>query len=395
MLLGRGDRIELDARGLVIPHPYAADPQSIHAGKQGRPGWIWVGVKFFDGTTGKVGVSGNCGQHSLVIGPSPEESGWVPGATRFAYWASKQIGDQVIEKFIPGWGQISVVDDLAGVISWLNDGQPAYVIVRSALCLSWQEDGTARLVVREGNPAVLTRQTGPGGQAVGASQAAGIDAGGAIITGAASTEELSRLDDLLDGINSAGAVASELEPFDPAQSPADSSEDLSSLQSDDTSATSAHTEIGMPASSSSPFDGYEDMPADFWDGDVPEPAYYEMGDFTIALEGSWEYIAETDDSYPLYMSEEAGMGIMIVRENWEFDECLELLDLEYGSTYDVGCGGKDAKWVQLLDGDAERGCLVYIAEPLSSGQQLILLFISTPELWNELTAANVLNMLQF
>ncbi|MBN2082555.1 hypothetical protein JW859_10175 [bacterium] len=393
MLLGRGDQIELDARGLLIPHPFANEPQSAFAGINGKPGWVWVGVKFFDGTRGKVGASGTCGTHSLIIGPTPDSSGWAPGVVKFVYWASKQARDAGIANFIPVWGTISDAENVADAISWLNDGWPVYIIVRSQLGLTRQDDGTAKLVVREGYPSVVSQATGPVGTAVAAGMSAEVGKGGAVNTSAATPEELNRVDELVSGAGTLETETSELEPIDlsaalTANPPATESQN-------DSDSTYGNTETTISGTGVSPFDGFEDMPDDFWAGDVPDYKRFDLGDVTIALEGNWEYTPESDDAYPLFEREEPGLDIMVVREDWGFEECLELLDLGVGRTFDIGAGGKNAYWVQMMEGDKERGCLVYVPEKLSSGRHLILLFISTPELWNIEHVIHVLNLLEF
>lgn len=365
MLFAPGDKIDLDARGLVRFKPAA--PQSPESGIKGKPGWVWIKLKFFDGLSAKVGVNGNAGQHSLTFGGTPYQSGWTTSGWNFSWWAGKEAAENVVSKFIPIYGQVDLVSDIAGYIKWFNGDVPIYIRVQSEFVITREEDGSSRLIVSEGHPVVVTEQTGFAGINVAVGESAVISPDNQISVSPATPEPAARAQELLAGLFSVENDPEGLKPI----------------------------EVGWPSATGPTADTYEDEAGDvpiYGDeaGDVPLVEFeagqvYSFDEFNMEVAGNWSYDPETEHSFASLSGEDIGLYIAIVRAEVSSTQLLQLMEVDYGEDLDLEVAGRGARICPLLEDGAEFGCMLSFEDPLSNGNSLHVTFIADSSYWADLS----------
>ncbi|MBN2082556.1 hypothetical protein JW859_10180 [bacterium] len=385
MLLGLGDQINLDARGLIRLKPLAKTDPSY--GMTARPGWVWVTVRFFDGLKAKVGCNGITEQHTVTIGRTPEDSGWVPTSKSFCYWAAKEAGEHLVSKLIPVYGQIDLVTDVAGYIRWINNGEPVYIRVESAFQVSPQDDGTVQVVVREGHPTVLTSATGFGGLKATTGQSVTVGAGNGLKMTTAQADQNSSADQQLAKLLDVVEGSSGLAPVELATA------DGGSGGVPGTPGTPGSQEAGvgeMPDdyyAGDAPLEGLatDDMPDDYSAGDVAADFInYRFDDFSLDLSDGYDFTPESEDSFASFANEGLGLYIVVIRAETEPGELLDLLEMEYAAAIRRTVAGQGAQWIPLLDGGKEYGALLSFNQPLANGNRLFVHFIAEPADWRNL-----------
>ena len=376
-LFSYGDRIDLDARGLSRLKPLdKIDPAY---GITAKPGWVWVKVRFFDGLRAKVGVSGNCGQHALVFGRDPEESGWTPTGKAFLYWAGREATEKVVSKFIPIYGQVDLVCDMAGYINWANNATPHYIRVQSGFVVHREDDGGATVTVREGHPAVITPETGFNGVPAQAGQTVRISTGADISVGPTDPDQ----EEYADGLMESMLNAPEDTNLEPVETGGPSGFDLSSSGGE------------FP-------DGIVDIDEDDYadeGGDVPaivdadgneiiypgeDSTTYRFDEFLMELEGDWDYEPETENSFAKLGNDDLILYMIILRTPATTQQMLDLLEFDHSEPLKITVAGRSAHWIPLFEDGEEFGSLLCFDEPLENGNNLYINFISGAEIWEGL-----------
>ena len=374
-LFAPGDRIDLDARGLLRYKP--ADPQSPESQMYAKPGWVWVKFKFFDGLKAKVGVSGVCGKHSLVIGRTPEASGWMPTGKAFIYWAGQEAAEHVVSKLVPIYGQIDLVCDVAGYISWANHGTPAYIRVQSEFAVNRGDDGSATVTVREGHPAVVTQVTGFAGVKAAAGESAIISTANKITVAASNAEQKDLADGLLAGLNSGSADPGRLEPIEVgAPAPTAYPDGIVDIDAGD---------VPVYEDEAGDVPSYEDEAGDVPLAEFEDGKVYRFDEFSMELAGNWLYEPETADSFASVGNEDIGLFIVIARSEISSADLLEILEMDYGETLPLDVAGRGARLCALLENGAEFGCMLSFDDSLASGSNLHVIFIADSSYWPDLS----------
>jgi hypothetical protein len=179
-----GDKLYIDDRILIN-----AENLKVTRGDVVMSGGLWVRMRFFDGFVGKVGVGGNVPSHVVVIGPTPEKTGFTNWASGFIHWGS-MIGSeidpranpksymikagikQVVPELLPYYSAYSKGKKIKEAIELLYEMKPVYISVESAIAVDWDKQGQMLVTTREGNATIFTEATGADGFAVPAGKTA-------------------------------------------------------------------------------------------------------------------------------------------------------------------------------------------------------------------------------
>ena len=194
-LIHAGDRVMINACDMVTNRIVDGLPA-------GAPGEIWVKVRFFDGLKAKVGVNGSVCRTPVTFGQSPESSGWLSSGQKFYYWAANGTMNAIIGHFVWPYKIVTTMSSVGKFLAWAtgNEGagwSPVYIKVKSAFVVQFDEDGTMRVLTREGAPELFTEATGEAGLAVPAGNTARVTDGLTVEIAETQPDAAGELDQLL------------------------------------------------------------------------------------------------------------------------------------------------------------------------------------------------------
>jgi hypothetical protein len=166
-----------------------AENLKVTRGNMVMSGGLWVRMRFFDGFAGKVGVSGNVPSHVVVIGPTPEKTGFTSWASSFIHWGSmigseidsranpksymiKEGMKQIAPELVPYLSAYSKAKKIKEVVELIYEMKPVYISVESAIAVDYDDQGQMLVTTREGNATIYTEATGEEGFAVPAGKTA-------------------------------------------------------------------------------------------------------------------------------------------------------------------------------------------------------------------------------
>jgi len=202
-MLHVGDRVKINACDMVTNRMVNGLPA-------GAPGVIWVKVRFFDGTIGRMGVNGSVCTSTITFGKSPGTSGFLKDSGRFIYWSGGQLVDAVIGYYILPYEIISGITTKASLLgnflSWASGVETpgwdaVYIQVKSELAVTFDAQGVMHVSTREGEPLLYTPATNPDGVLIPAGQTGLLAADGLdVVVQTTDTETALQVDALLAGL---------------------------------------------------------------------------------------------------------------------------------------------------------------------------------------------------
>jgi hypothetical protein len=209
-----GDKILINAENLKVTR-----------GNMVMSGGLWVNMSFFDGFVGKVGVGGNVPSHVIVIGMTPEKTGFTNWESSFVHWGST-VGSEIDSKanpksymikagikqmapeLIPYYTAYSKGKKIKEAIGLLYEKNPVYITIESAIAVDWDEEGRMLVTTREGNATIYTEATGSDGFAVPAGKTAVIPPDLMPILKDTDAKTAQDADDILAGLEDPALVGS-------------------------------------------------------------------------------------------------------------------------------------------------------------------------------------------
>jgi|GEM_PF-1934080 len=165
-----GDKISINAIGMVSTVRGPLDPARTY--QRGEPGEIAVTLRFFDGTVGKVMVTGRVGTHIVQIGESPEESGWSSPGTKLLNMVGKSGVKWAIKTLFPATGPVAHAETGFGILSFIGGLNPTYIRIESSVVSEFNDQDSMMFTTREGNATIYTKTAGNEGFAVPAGKTA-------------------------------------------------------------------------------------------------------------------------------------------------------------------------------------------------------------------------------
>ncbi len=224
MKLGFGDVIWVDARLLtkqgISEWERPVDPPT---GVPLSTGYVEVYLVFLDGPIGSVRVMealdkfSQKGTHAIKIGGSADAMGFIHEGDVFVYWLSRQVADDMIAWALKLWKYTTPVGKAYAVYSGISTvvgvyqswnvitGQIRYIRLNSSLVLETGDDGLTRVVVVEGNPGILTLETGLDGVTIPTGRMAVISESGSIAVHDTDPELTQRAKEMLADLETAAA----------------------------------------------------------------------------------------------------------------------------------------------------------------------------------------------
>jgi len=288
----------------------------------------------------------------------------VPMSKAFIYWAGTKAADMALSHFVPVYGQIDTVNDVAGYLAWLSNSNPVYIRVRSDFTVICQNDGSSSLVVREGHPAVVTEQTGFAGIQAASGETAVISATNQISVTVSSAAQTRRADEILGAMLDGSSDPAGLEP----------------VELDAPLPRASHTGGGTAGYENEP--GYQDEA-----GDVPMgwPMAYSFDEFIMGFWDDWDYTPETEHTYASLSKDDIPLYIVIVRDQVSSAVLLEVLEMDCGEPIELEVGNRDAHFYPLVENGAEFGCMLSFDDPLANGNRLHVVFLSDSNYLDEVS----------
>ena len=382
LMISCGDEIDLNARGMVRIDPDTEGPGM--AGQPGRPGWIWVKVRFFDATNAMVGINGECGTHSVTIGHSPEDSGWVPPAKSWFYTVAREAGEEAVSKLHPVLGVIDVAGDVGSFIKWFNNRNPVYIRVQSEFHVSTDSDGNSVVTVLEGQPVLLSEATGLAGMAAKPGATITVSPDNQVHVRPSEPEEIERAEVLLDEVRGFDVSGLDFDPIEvetgPVSTPPVEPAQLPDLPAQEPP-TVEPTPPTVPETSSQ-------LPVD-----TRTMMSVRVDNLVFELRGDWEYEPETEESFPVLTNQAIRMFMAVISVPVTTEELLKELGGEMGTASALTVAGRAAQWIPQLDEGEQSGALLCFEGPQENGEYLHVSFFSSAQAWPGLQA-EVLEILE-
>ncbi|MBI4879974.1 MAG: hypothetical protein HY812_10005 [Planctomycetes bacterium] len=199
-----GDKIRVDARDMHVGGKpvVAPDLEDWH-------GYVALRPRFLDGIAGELQVNEMYGRTSLLIGPSPEVTGFKPAGAQFIGWvvgeALEEGGKGACKLALGTCGALAVglydlydnPKDAFTVIAVATGIAPKFIRLRSLVALGFNAAGEMAMMTRQGRP-VLYTAAAPEGVEVAAGMTAGVKADGTVEISATTEELAQRADEAID-----------------------------------------------------------------------------------------------------------------------------------------------------------------------------------------------------